>query len=59
MTTGRGDDPRDVEGDAVRAVLDAHVPDAGGFCAGCLEQWDRLVPHSGCTQVAWARPGLG
>ncbi len=54
MTTGRYD-PRDVEGNAVRAILAAHVPDVGGFCAGCLDQWGRLVPFSGCTQAVWAR----
>lgn len=29
-------------GDAV-AILGVHVPDSG-WCAGCLEQWDRLIP---------------
>ena len=37
------------------AVLDAHLANPDGFCAGCDNQWQRLVPHSGCTQVTWAR----
>jgi len=55
MTTGPDGEAPGTEVDAAGAVLAAHVPDAAGFCAGCREQWDRLVPHSGCTQAAWAR----
>ncbi len=40
-------------GDAV-AILGIHVPDSSGWCAGCLEQWDRLIPHASCTQSSWA-----
>ena len=40
-------------GDAV-AILDVHVPDSSGWCAGCLEQWDRLIPHASCSQSRWA-----
>ena len=39
-------------------VIAFHVPDQAGYCAGCHHGWARLVPHTGCTQVAWARRAL-
>ena len=48
MTTTMENDPLDT----IAAVLAGHA-DEGGWCLGCREQWDRLIPYP-CTQVAWA-----
>jgi hypothetical protein len=55
MRTAADNDRREIRLSSAMAVLDVHLPDPDGFCAGCHYQWQRLVPHSGCTQVAWAR----
>jgi hypothetical protein len=39
---------------AAAEVLRQHVPDADGWCLGCLAVWDRLVFIEHCTQVRWA-----
>jgi len=39
---------------AAAEVLRQHVPDADGWCLGCLALWGRLVFIEGCTQVQWA-----
>lgn len=35
------------------SVLRDHVPDADGWCLGCLSLWGRLAPHP-CEQAKWA-----
>jgi hypothetical protein len=54
MPTAADNDRRDIHLRSAMAVLDVHLPDPDGFCAGCQDQWQRLVPHSGCTQFTWA-----
>ena len=39
---------------AAAEVVRVHVPDADGWCLGCLAQWGRLVFIEQCTQVQWA-----
>jgi len=34
-------------------VVQQHLPDAEGWCGGCLRLWGRLAPDP-CTQVRWA-----
>jgi hypothetical protein len=38
---------------AAAEVLQAHVAQ-DGWCRGCRDQWNRLVPYP-CTQVEWAQ----
>jgi hypothetical protein len=37
---------------AAAAVLTVHVAE-DGWCRGCRDQWQRLVPYP-CTQAEWA-----
>lgn len=39
--------------DVAVALLVFHVPDELGICAGCLEQWARIVAHP-CESCLWA-----
>lgn len=39
---------------AAADVVRAHVPDADGWCLGCLALWGRLVLIEQCTQLRWA-----
>lgn len=39
---------------AAREVIAEHVPDADGWCLGCLASWGRLVFVEECTHLAWA-----
>jgi len=39
---------------AAADVVRAHIPDADGWCLGCLALWGRLVPIEQCTQLRWA-----
>ena len=48
MAATMENDPLDV----IAEVLAGHA-DEGGWCLGCREQWDRLIPYP-CTQVEWA-----
>ena len=41
--------------DRAAAVLNTHTSTPDGLCAGCLQIWNRWVPATGCTQLAWAR----
>jgi hypothetical protein len=36
-------------------VLRQHLPDADGWCVGCVLLWGRLVFYEQCTQAQWAR----
>ncbi len=38
--------------EAAAEVLTVHVAE-DGWCRGCRDQWQRLVPHP-CTQAEWA-----
>jgi hypothetical protein len=63
MAAGDLTDPDPVTRTLVAAleVLQVHVPDAGGWCLGCLAWWGRLVPIDQCAQVVWASavsPGI-
>jgi hypothetical protein len=35
-------------------VVRQHLPDADGWCLGCLTFWGRLVFIEQCTQLKWA-----
>lgn len=35
-------------------VVKFHTPDPFGFCAGCVVQWARIVPHEACSSFRWA-----
>jgi hypothetical protein len=39
---------------AAAEVERQHVPDADGWCLGCLALWGRLVLIEQCTQLTWA-----
>jgi len=38
---------------AAAEVLHRHMPDAGGWCTGCLNLWGRLAPFP-CETAKWA-----
>jgi hypothetical protein len=38
---------------AAAEVLGQHIPDARGWCRGCLSLWGRLAPFP-CEQAKWA-----
>ena len=46
-------DPRQSILEAAHSMLDFHVAGTDGFCAGCRQQWHRLVPAP-CEQSRWA-----
>jgi hypothetical protein len=39
---------------AAAEVARQHVPDADGWCLGCLALWGRLVFIEQCAQLKWA-----
>ncbi len=46
-------DPRQSILEAAHSILAYHVAGTDGFCAGCRQQWHRLVPGP-CEQSRWA-----